>query len=283
MQKILWICQNGGMRWRQRRVYLDTAAGMAGNPSSPHAEGRAARERLERARREVAQLVEAQADDVIFTSGATEGNALAILGVTRAAREAGRAAHVLYQPGAHASITENVKRAAREGAVVEALPLRDGRVDTDALAAMLRPETVLVAMEAVCGETGVVWNTREVAQILKKELRAPRSNLENPDLRFDLGARALLLVDASQAPLTEKITRDHFGADLLVFDGAKVAPMHGVGALVAHRTIPLVSLYDGGGQERGVRPGTASPELAARFAAALRAAANGREPVRAGS
>jgi len=90
---------------------------------------------------------------------------------------------------------------------------------------------------------------------------------------------AFLHVDASQAPLTEKITRAHFGADLLTFDGSKIG-VRGVGALIAHRTIPITPLYTGGGQERGLRPGTEVPELAEKFAAALRAAALNRESFR---
>ncbi len=275
--------------WGKKRVYLDVAAGMAGNPSSPHLEGRAARERLERARKEVARLVEVQSDDVIFTSGATEANALAILGQARALRaRAGRDVpgrnnmHVLYLPSSHASIIENVRILADEGVAVEPLPVRDYRVDTDALARMLREETVLVVMDAVCGETGVVWNTREVAEVLRgaREAKKHFSRTQAFTEKNAFLPRALLHVDASQAPLTEKITRDHFGADTLAFDGAKVGAMHGIGALIARRAIPLVPLYGGGGQERGLRPGTESPELAEKFAASLRDAALGREAFR---
>lgn len=257
--------------WPKKRIYLDTAAGMAGNPSSPHEEGRRARAMLEDARVTIARLTEVQSDDVLFTSGATESNALAILGHVRALRllagpdTAGRNnMHVLYLPSAHASVVENVKLLEQEGVATEALPIREYRVDTDALARMLRPETVLVALDAVCGETGVVWNTREVAEVLRKA-RGPAD------------ARIMLHVDASQAPLTEKITRDHFNADMLALDGAKVGLVRGIGALIAHRTIPLAPLYTGGGQERGLRSGSEAPELAEKFARALSAAVEGRE------
>ena len=276
--------------WRKRRTYLDRAAGAAGNPSSPHEEGRRAKKLLEDARTSIARLVEVQSDDVIFTSGATESNALAILGHVRALRaRAGRDApgrnnmHVLYLPSSHASIVENVKILEEEGVAIEVLPIREYRVDTDALAKMLRPETVLVAMDAVCGETGVIWNTREVSDVLRKAREAKKqfSHTQASTEKTAFLPRVLLHVDASQAPLTEKITRDHFGADTLTFDASKVGPMHGFGVLVAHRTIPLVPLYRGGGQERGLRPGTESPELAQSFAAALRAAALSRESFRA--
>ncbi|HVM58966.1 MAG TPA: aminotransferase class V-fold PLP-dependent enzyme, partial [Candidatus Paceibacterota bacterium] len=234
------------------------------NPSSPHAEGRAARAMLEDARTRIARLVEAKPDDVVFTSGATEANALAILGVVRA----NHGGHVLYDPGAHASIVENVRMLAREGAVIETLSLRDGRVDIEALRKLLRPETVLVAMEAVNGETGAIWNTREVRQAL--------------DAARPMGApRILLHVDASQAVHTEKLTRAHFGADLMTLDASKVLEARGIGCLIAHRTIPLAPLYGGGGQERGLRPGSESPELAHAFADALARASAGAEGFRA--
>ncbi|MBI5405718.1 aminotransferase class V-fold PLP-dependent enzyme [Candidatus Kaiserbacteria bacterium] len=276
------------MFWK-RRTYLDSAAGMSGNPSSPHEEGRRAKQMLEEARTTIARLVEVQSDDVIFTSGATEANALAILGYVRALRLCAGSdvpgrnnMHVLYLPSAHTSIVENARLLATEGIIVEPLPIKDYRVDTDALETMLRKETVLVSMDAVCGETGVVWNTREVAEVLRKFHTA--ANGTEVRLPYQVGKSdfhtTLLHVDASQAPLTEKVTRAHFGADMLVLDASKVGEIRGIGALIAHRTIPLVPFYEGGGQERGLRPGSEAPELASRFAAALRAAARGHETFR---
>jgi cysteine desulfurase len=214
---------------------LDYAAGVAGNPSSPHEEGRLAKKTLEDARKNIARLLEVQADDVIFTSGATEANALAIFGLPK------KGDHVLYLPSAHSSIVENMKLLKTEGVLVEELPIKNYQVDIGALKKMLRPETVLVSMDAVCGETGIVWNTREVKNAIGK---------------------IYLHVDASQAPMTEKITRAHFGADILTLDASKVCETRGIGILVAHRTIQLAPLYKGGGQERGLRNGSEAPELA---------------------
>lgn len=250
------------MFWK-RRIYLDTAAGVSANPSSPHEEGRRAKRVLEDARTTIARLTEVQADDVIFTGGATEANALAILGSAHAwALKNGTPPHVLYLPSAHASIVENAKLLTAYGVAVDPLPILDFRVDSEILTTMLRKETALVSMEAVCGETGTIWNTREVANVLR-------------------GRNILLHVDASQAPLTEKMTRAHFGADLLTLDASKVGPVRGMGALIAHRTIPLSPLYGGGGQERGLRSGSEAPELARSFASALGAAARSREVFRA--
>src|SRR3989344_7146089 len=245
------------MWWGKKRVYLDYAAGISGNPSSPHEEGRRAKKMLEDARTVIARLVEVQSDDVIFTSGATEANALAILGHVRALRASGmNTMHVLHLSSAHASVVENVALLAREGVITEALPIRDYRIDTKALAMILRDETVLVTMDAVCGETGVVWNTREVARVLEKFRSGESKNASARAARpiqhafLNLPSRIFFHVDARPAPLTEKITRAHFGADMLTLDGSKVGATRGIGALIAHRTIPLEPLYRGGGQER---------------------------------
>ncbi len=268
------------MFWRKKRTYLDYAAGASANSSSPHEEGRAAKKILEDARTDIARLLEVQSDDVIFTSGATEANALAILGHLQALlhlKPYTLPLHVLYLPSAHASVVENMKLLAKEGVEVEELPIRDARVDIETLAKMLREETVLVSMDAVCGETGVVWNTREVANLL--QTMSGRTTSRH-------GERPLLHVDASQAPMTEKITRAHFGADMLTLDASKIGlpdqgNVRGIGALIAHRTIPISPLYVGGGQERGLRSGSQSPELAREFAACLRQASLGREKFRA--
>ncbi len=240
--------------WWKKRIYLDRAAGMSANPSSPHEEGRRAKKMLEDARTSIARLVEVQSDDVIFTSGATEANALAILGLAK------EKDHMLYLPSAHASIVENVRLLTERGAYCEPLAIKNGQIDISDLKKRIRPETKLVAVEAVCGETGTIWNTREVKQAI---------------------GNTYLHVDASQAPLTEKMTRAHFGADLLTLDASKVSAVRGIGALIAHRTIPLAPLYRGGGQERGLRSGSEAPELADAFAEGLRAAARGREAFRA--
>ena len=249
----------------RERTYLDIAAGISGNPSSPHAEGRTEREKLEHARTRIARLIESKADDVIFTGGATEANALAILGTVRTYQRMYGRTYVLYAPGAHASIVENVKLAEAEGAVTEPLPIKDCQVDCQALATMLRGETALITMEAVCGETGVVWNTREIARVLEKS--------GHPMSTF----WPRLHVDASQAAWTQVLKRAHFGADLLTLDSSKVCEARGIGCLVAPRTIALTPLYGGGGQERGLVPGSEAPALAAAFAEGLERAAASRE------
>ncbi|MBU6323121.1 MAG: aminotransferase class V-fold PLP-dependent enzyme [Patescibacteria group bacterium] len=269
-----------------RRTYLDFAAAAPtraaargayerasrrfGNPSSPHAEGRAAKAILEDARTALARELSVKPDALVFTSGATESNNIALIGHVEALAAAGRAyesIHLLYAPSAHASVVHTVAALARRGVMAEPLPLAAGAVDLAALARMVRPETALVAMDAVCGETGIIWNTREVRHAL--------------DAARPSGPRILLLADAAQAPLVEDVTRTRIGADLLSLDAQKIGGVRGIGVLVADRTTALSPVMFGGGQERELRSGTPSPALAAAFSAALREAGEERDAFRA--
>ena len=223
-----------------------------GNPSSPHAEGRAARELLEDARVRIARLASVKADAVLFTAGATEANALAILGQARARGVSG--AHVLYLPSAHASTRGAIEVLRREGASVEPLVLTDGAIDLGRLKEQVRAETILIALEAVCGETGTRFDTRGVWRVLES---------------LKLPVRPRIHVDASQLPFVEPFELTRLGADTLALDAQKVGGVRGIGALIVPRSVRLLPLMEGGGQERGLRPGTESPALAQAFAIAL--------------
>lgn len=264
----------------KKRAYLDWAAAAPvapaaqrayeraladfGNPSSPHTEGRAAKKILEDARTKIARELSMKADDVIFTSGATEANNIAILGHTHALMAQGRkpaSIHVLYLPSAHASITETMRALKHLGVRTEALTITDGAIDIEALTASLKPETALVSTEYVCGETGTIWNTREVKQALP--------------------GTVLLHVDATQAPFEESLERTRLGADLLVLDAQKIGGVRGLGILAASRSTRLSALSYGGGQERALRSGTQLHASASAFATALIEARAGRAAFKA--
>jgi cysteine desulfurase len=239
-----------------------------GNPSSPHAEGVRARELLEDSRRIIARGVGCKPTGVIFTSGATESNNLALQGHVQALLASGRepkTIHVLYLPTSHASIIDTVRALGGRGVQVEALRLRDGQIDLQSLSQQLRPETTLVCVDLVCGETGTRFATRDV----RRTVEAARATL---------GTRAWIHVDASQGAYGESLDMNHLGADLLTLDAQKVGGVRGIGALVrAQNSVPLAPLLYGGGQEEGLRSGTQSPALAAAFATALTEAQAGRE------
>ncbi len=254
-----------------KRVYLDVAAAsevtpgalrvftrtitQKGNPGAFHEEGRASLRILEESRRAIASLVGVKSDAVVFTASATEANNLAIMGVIEHMHATGRpyeSMQVLYAQGAHASTTEVVTELARKGVQVEAIPFTDGALDSAWVREHIGDSTVLVCLESVASETGVLTNTKDVRRLIDKQ--APK---------------ALLHVDASQSPYVEHIEREHFGADTLVFDAQKVGGVRGIGALVLSGRARLAPILFGGGQEKGIRPGTASPAHAAAFAYAL--------------
>jgi cysteine desulfurase len=250
-----------------------------GNSSSPHAEGTKAKEILEESRKTIARLAGTKSDAVIFTSGATEANALAIQGYVKGLLESGRVEkdiHLIYLPTAHASIIETMKMASRDGIAVEALELLDGAIDLKKFAQQIRPETALVCIGLICGETGTIFNARDVRRVLDTvKLIATENSGSNKEI---LSKRIMLHVDASQAPFVESYEHTHLGADLITLDAQKVGGVRGIGALIrVHPSTKLSPIMQGGGQEQGLRPGTENPALAAAFAAALTEAQSGRE------
>ena len=263
-----------------RRTYLDFAAAtpvskealraykkaltVYGNPSSPHTEGKAAREILEDARVRIARLASVKSDAVIFTSGATEANALVLLGYMRAlARDREPSSvHCLYLPSAHVSTRGAMEMLKAEGFSIEPLRLKDGTIDLVALKSQIRPETALIALEAVCGETGTVFPIRDVRRAL-------------PD-----GSCIRIHVDASQLPRVGPFELTRLGADTLSLDAQKVGGVRGTGVLIVPRSMHIAPLSIAGGQERGLRPGTESHAGAAAFAIALEKAHETRDTFR---
>lgn len=258
-----------------KRVYLDWAAAapvlpkahrafskalsVFGNPSSPHREGREAHTILTDARVRIARLAGVKQDAVVFTGGATEANAIAIQGQIRALLKKGMQPdmlHVLYLPSAHASTRGCVAQLQGEGVQVEPLVVLGGIIDLGVLKGQIRPETVLVALEVVCGETGTRFDTRGVRQVLDQA-------------RKEGGTRIRMHADASQLPLVESFELTRIASDTLTLDAQKVGGVRGIGVLLAPRHVPLEPLIRGGGQERGLRPGTESAGLASAFASAL--------------
>lgn len=262
--------------FKRKRVYLDWAASAPvapevhlaferalrayGNPSSPHQEGVEAQLMLAEARRQMARLTEVKPEGVIFTSGATEANNLALRGQIRRLREQGIAAadlHVLYLPSAHASVGTTLEALAQEGVSIESLTLTEGILDLADLKQKLRPETRLVVLDAVCGETGVRYPTRAAHNALSAYAKEHGTQ------------RALLHVDASQLPLAFPFDLTRLAADTVTYDAQKVGGVRGIGALCMRGHVPLSPIMTGGGQEQGMRPGTEPVALAVAFVAAL--------------
>ena len=222
-----------------------------GNPhSSDHRHGWDAAEAVENARRQVARLVGARPREIIFLSGATEANNLAIKGAARAAGPEKR--HIVTCVTEHKCVLESCRRLEREGFAVTYLPVRkDGLVSLDALSDAVSARTALVSIMAVNNEIGVIQPIAEIGRLCRE-----RGVLFHTD-----GAQAV-----GKIPIDVKAMR----IDLMSITAHKLYGPKGIGALFVRGRppVPLEPLLDGGGQERGVRSGTVPAPLAVGFGAA---------------
>jgi cysteine desulfurase len=207
-----------------------------GNPSSGYEIGRQARDAVERARAQVATLLGAGHEQIIFTSGGTEANNLALAGHIRARGRAG--AHVVASAIEHPSVLEPLRALAREGVEVTLVPPRPhGALDPDEVIAALRPKTVLVSLMHANNELGTLQPVAEVAA--------------------EAGRRGVAVhTDAAQSAGKVALDVRDLGVDLLSLAGHKLYAPKGIGALWVRPGTPLAPLLHGGGQERGLRPGT---------------------------
>ena len=226
------------------------------NPSAVgHAPGRRARARVERARGEVAALVGADPAQVIFTSGATEADNLAILGAARFYRERGR--HVVTSRTEHPAVLDACRQLEREGFAVTYLkPGADGIVVPAQVEEALRSDTILVSLMHVNNEIGVVQDVAALGRLCRSR-------------------GVLFHVDAAQGIGKLALDVDRDCIDLLALTAHKVHGPKGVGALCVRREprLGLVPLLHGGGQERGLRSGTLPTHQVVGMGAALRIAA----------
>jgi cysteine desulfurase len=213
-----------------------------GNPhSAEHAMGRQAEDAVETARAEVAALIGADPREIVFTSGATESNNIAIKGAARHALRTGDTRRrIVTLATEHKCVLESVADLAEEGFEPVILPVRpDGLLDPDMLRAALATPTLLVSVMAVNNETGVIQDISSIAAIARE-------------------AGALFHTDAAQGVGKIPLDVAAMGVDLLSVSGHKLYGPKGVGALYVRRRprVRLAALFSGGGQERGLRAGT---------------------------
>ncbi len=209
--------------------------------SRTHEYGSRAKQAVQRAREQVAAVVCAKPDEVVFTSGATESNNIALLGLAHYGEKTNRK-HIISSMIEHKAVLEPLESLARRGFEVTLLPpTQGGWVEPNAVRRALRKDTLLVSVMHANNETGVVQPLDEIVQVLNDH-------------------EAFLHVDAAQTfgKLIKPLA--HARVDLISVSGHKVYAPKGVGALIARRRgfnrLPLQPLTFGGGQERGLRPGT---------------------------
>jgi len=242
------------------------AAQRFANASSAHRPGRDARRALEDAREEVASILGARPDEVVFTGGGTEANNLAVFGALAGLERAGPVT-VVCSAVEHPSVREPCRAAAKGGGPhvgaappeIREIPVDvEGRVDLGALETLLGPDVALVSVMAANNENGTIQPVGEVVERAKS------------------GGAAVVHTDAVQAAGHLDVADLARACDLVSVSAHKIGGPKGTGALVARRGIPLEPIVFGGGQEREVRSGTYDVAGAVGLAVALRAVAAGR-------
>jgi cysteine desulfurase len=232
-----------------------TREGVFGNPSSMHPHGRLARERVERARAQAAALIHAEPQQLVWTSGATESNNLAILGTARAASRRGR--HLVSASTEHKSVIDPMRRLEHEGFDVTWLDCgRDGLIAPEQVRAALRDDSVLVSIMHANNEIGVLQDIEAIGAICR-ERSVP------------------LHVDAAQSAGKVAVDVLRLQCDLLSFTAHKLYGPKGIGALyfAPSRRAVLQPLMFGGGHERGLRSGTLAVHQIVGFGVACELAA----------
>ncbi|NND33897.1 MAG: IscS subfamily cysteine desulfurase, partial [Saprospiraceae bacterium] len=241
----------------QRLIYLDNNATTPTDPrvvdtmvpyffekhgnaaSRSHPFGWEAEEAVDYAREQVASLIEVDPKEVIFTSGATESDNLALKGVFEMYRRKGN--HIITLKTEHKAVLDSCQKLEKQGAEITYLDVEaDGRVDLGKLEAAIKDTTILISIMWANNETGVIQPMQEIGQICQKH-------------------GVLFMSDATQAVGKVKVSPKEIGIHLMAFTAHKMYGPKGVGALFVNRKQPRVKVtaqLDGGGHERGMRSGT---------------------------
>jgi len=230
----------------------DALQSLLGNPSAAaHGYGQAAARRVASCRERIADVFGCEPDEVIFTSGATESDNLALMGVARAYADRGR--HLVVSAIEHRAVLACAEQLEREGFEISRVrPDSNGVIQPEAIAAALRPETLLVSVMHTNNETGVLQPIDTIAEVAAE-------------------AGVLFHVDAAQAAGKYAIDLDATPIDLLTASGHKLQGPKGIGCLIIRnrRQLRLAPMMHGGEQEYGLRPGTLPVHQIIGFASAL--------------
>ncbi len=275
---------------KSKRVYLDNAATtptdprvikamtpylgvVYGNAGALHEEGVHAKKALSDAREKTARLLQVRREEIIFTSGGTEGDNIAIQGAIRAAIKNGnKKPHIVTTSFEHSAVIEACKAMEKEGVgVTYVKPEENGIVLPANIKKALTKDTVLVSVMYAQNEIGTVQPIREIARVIhdlrlttndKKHKRSTTYNLQPTTY-------PLFHTDACQAANYLDVCPNHLGVDLMTLAGSKIYGPKGSGVLYVKHGTPIESVFYGGEQEAGLRPGTEPVYLAVGFAEAL--------------
>lgn len=258
----------------QRPIYLDMQAttptdprvldamlpfftGMYGNPHSrTHAYGWETEKAIEQAREHIANLIGADAKEIIFTSGATESNNMSIKGVARFFGRSGKKKHIITTQTEHKCVLDSCRHLQDEGFEVTYLPVqKNGLVDLKELEASIRPDTALVSIMTVNNEIGVIQPMEEIGKLCRSK-------------------KTFFHTDAAQAVGKLPVDVNTWNVDLMSISAHKIYGPKGMGACYVRRRprVRIDPIISGGGQERGLRSGTLAPPLVVGFGEACRIA-----------
>lgn len=258
----------------QRPIYLDMQAttptdprvldamlpfltGLYGNPHSrTHAYGWETEKAIEQAREHIANLIGADAKEIIFTSGATESNNMSIKGVARFFGRSGKKKHVITSQTEHKCVLDSCRHLQDEGFEITYLPVQNnGLVDLKELEAAIRSDTALVSIMTVNNEIGVIQPMEEIGKLCRSK-------------------KVFFHTDAAQAAGKLPIDVNTWNVDLMSISAHKIYGPMGIGACYVRRRprVRIDPIISGGGQERGLRSGTLAPPLVVGFGEACRIA-----------
>lgn len=261
------------------------------NPSSLYEEGMSAKRAIENARKEIADLVHARPQEIIFTGSGTESINLAILGLFESVRNhfesRNKVPHIITTAIEHPAVLETCREVeSRGGKVTYVLPEENGIVDPKKIRDALTPETILVTVMYANNEIGTLQPIAEIGKMIRRFKNDERKSAEVSGKNGEAGLEAheasetffpFFHTDASQAANYCDINREKLGVDLMTLDGSKIYGPKGVGVLYKKEIVPLRPIIFGGGQEKGLRSGTENVAAIVGMAAALRIAQNIKE------
>ncbi len=275
-------------RKKLRRIYLDYAAATPlkkevekamgrfwdidfGNAGAIHQEGVIAKKAISQSRKKIAKIINAREDEIIFNSGGTESNNLAIFGVINKLNDGGMKfedMHLITTVFEHPSILECFKYFEKKGAKIDYLNINQkGIIDLQQLKEIITTQTVLISIMFVNNEIGIIQPISEITKIIKNFKKRQPQPTQLPIFHSD-SAQALLFLPIN----TQKLN-----IDIMSFDAQKIYGPKGVGALYIKKGIEINPLIMGGNQEKGLRPGTENTPLIIGFAKALELASRERE------
>ena len=260
-----------------KKIYLDYASGVSANSSSLHEFGLVAKEKLRKARKKFARVLNCRGGEIIFTSGGTESNNLAIFGLVRNFKNS----HIITTNIEHASVLETCKylEKTRQAQVTFVKVEKNGIVDPKKIKKAFKKNTVLVSVMYANNEIGTVQPIEEIGKVVRHHNKSTGRKLfewsgrgRDPEIRGpekSFPSRAFFHTDAVQAANYLDLNVARLGVDMLSLNSAKISLQKGIGALYVKSGTPVTPIMFGGNQEGGLRPGTENVEAVEKFAQAL--------------